>query len=136
MNPAFLDTNVCVYAYDTTETRKRRIARALAADSVRPLVVSTQVLQEFFNVVTRRLPATLSHEDAAQATRSWAELPVVASDAGLIHRAVQTVAEHQLSIWDALIIEAAVRGGCDVLYTEDLNAGSTIRGVKIIDPFG
>lgn len=132
---AFLDTNVCVYCYDVSEPAKRSTALDLVRSGNDPKLLSTQVLQEFFSVVSRRLPARLSHTEAEGATRAWSRLPVVASDAALVQRAIRTVSEHQLSIWDALIVEAAVRGRCDVLYTEDLSAGGSIRGVEIVNPF-
>ncbi|WP_448070583.1 hypothetical protein [Georgenia yuyongxinii] len=64
-----------------------------------------------------------------------ARLPVVATDADLVLRAVATAGRHQLSVWDALIVEAGAEAGCTQLWTEELVTGSTLRGVRIGDPF-
>lgn len=72
---------------------------------------------------------------ADEATRALATLPVVATDRRLVLDALDTAAESQLSLWDAIIVEAAIRGGCDELYTEDLNAGQAIKGVTVVNPF-
>ena len=60
---------------------------------------------------------------------------MVATDRRLVLEALDTAADSNLSLWDALIVEAAVRGGCDELYTEDLDAGQVIRGVTVVNPF-
>jgi predicted nucleic acid-binding protein len=60
---------------------------------------------------------------------------VVPFDRSLVLAAVSTADRHQLALWDALIVEAAVAGGCDRLLTEDLNHGQTIRGVQVENPF-
>lgn len=63
------------------------------------------------------------------------QLGVVANDAPMVLRALQSSQAHQLSYGDALIIEAAVSSGCGVILTEDLATGSIVRGVRIVDPF-
>jgi predicted nucleic acid-binding protein len=131
----FLDTNVLVYLYDRADDDKRRKARAIVADESATLVLSSQVLGEFFVVVTRRLSTPLSTPDAITAVRSLADLSVVPIDSELVLAASSTVERHQLSYWDALIVEAAATSGCTQLMTEDLNAGSTLRGVTIVNPF-
>lgn len=131
---AFVDTNVWVYVYDQADPRKQRAARRVL-DDVPHLVLSTQVLQELYNVLVRQVSQPLTHDAASGAIDLVSGYAVVGSDAELVRAAVLTVGRHQLSIWDALIVEAAVRGRCDVLFTEDLSAGSAIRGVEIVNPF-
>ena len=133
---AFVDTNVVVYAFDDDEPVKQEQARSIidpTNDDV--LVVSTQVLSEFYVTVTRKLARPLPPDVAARAVNELLQLPIVSVDPTLVVRAMQTSDRHRISLWDAQIIEAAAAAGCTRLLTEDLAGGSTIRGVAIIDPF-
>ncbi|HMB55234.1 MAG TPA: PIN domain-containing protein [Thermoanaerobaculia bacterium] len=132
---AFVDTNVAVYAHDHGSPEKRERAIQLFTTPPDQLVISTQVLSEFYWAVTRRLDPPLSVETATAAVDELAVLPVVSFDRTLVLTAVRTADRHQIALWDALIVEAAVVGGCDRLLTEDLNHGQTIRGVEIENPF-
>jgi predicted nucleic acid-binding protein len=132
---AFVDTNVAVYVHDHGSPEKRERAAELFTSPPDRLVISTQVLSEFYWAVTRRLDPPLSVEIATAAVHELAVLPVVPFDRSLVLAAVSTADRHQLALWDALIVEAAVAGGCDRLLTEDLNHGQTIRGVQVETPF-
>jgi predicted nucleic acid-binding protein len=132
---AFLDTNVLVYLYDEGEPAKRARAREVVADpSIMP-VISAQVLGEFFVTVTRKLATSLDPATAGQAVAVLRELPVAAIDSDLVSAAVATSIAHQLSYWDALILETARFANCEVLLTEDLAGGTVLRGVRIENPF-
>lgn len=133
----FLDSNVLVYSVDESPAEKAKHDRATEILSAHPdsLVVSTQVLQEFYVVTTRKLKPPLSTERASRAVRGIAKLDVVGVDVPLVLAAVDTSRTVQLSLWDALIIEAASRAGCDRVLSEDLNAGQVIHGVTIRNPF-
>jgi predicted nucleic acid-binding protein len=133
----FVDTNVFVYSVDESLAEKAKHERAVELLSTRPesLVVSTQVLQEFYVVTTRKLNPPLSEERAARAVRGIAKLDVVGVDVPIVLAAVDTSRTAQLSLWDALIVEAASRAGCERVLSEDLNAGQVIRGVRIDNPF-
>lgn len=130
----FVDTNVLAYAFDTAEPAKRSIALELLGSGL-PLVVSTQVLGEFFVAVTRKLATPLPVARAKEAIDELTRNPVVATDVTLVVAAVETARAHQLSYWDALIIDAAATAGCDRILTEDLADGATLRGVRIENPF-
>lgn len=132
---AFLDTNVLVYALDTDEPAKRERALRLLESHAGPLVISTQVLQELYAVVTRKLERPLPEVDAEEACRRFARLPVVSSDHRLVLRAIGLTRSSQVSIWDALIVTAAQEGGCDVVYSEDLQDGQVFGGVTVENPF-
>lgn len=135
---SFADTNVLVYAFDTSTPDKQRIAQQLLQQegSRGKLILSTQVLQEFFVTVTRKLPQPLSLETAYEAVRNLAEYPLVQVDKNLILRAIQRQGIDQFSFWDALIIEAALQSHCEILLTEDLQAGQHIEGqLTVINPF-
>lgn len=132
----FLDTNVLVYLFDSDEPVKQQRAREVLADhAARDFVISTQVVGEFYVCITRKLRRALSLVDAADAVSNLCELTVVATDAALVQRAVHTSQTKQVSYWDALIIEAASSAGCGRILTEDLAAGTEIRGVRVEDPF-
>ena len=133
----FLDSNVLVYSVDESpvETAKHAIAVELLSGPADDLVISTQVLQEFYVVTTRKLRNPLSEERAAKAVRGIAKLDVVGIDVPLVLAAVETSRAAKISLWDALIIEAASRAGCDRVLSEDLNADQVISGVRIEDPF-
>ncbi len=128
----FLDTNVLVYLLDHRDREKHSRARELIRSAPTRPWVSTQVLIELHNVMTRKLGFT--REEAQFAVESN-EYAVQTADAQLVYDAVATATKHQLRIYDAMILEAAARAGCDELWTEDLPTGSTLRRVKIVNPF-
>lgn len=133
---AFVDTNVLVYASDEDEPTKRAAARHLLASFASgDLVISTQVLVEFYVTVTRKLARALPPDGAAARVRDLARMPTVLTDVALVHAAIDTSRSATISLWDALIVESARVGGCSRVLTEDLAAGATIRGVRIEDPF-
>jgi len=107
----------------------------LVVDEPENLVLSTQVLQEFYQVVTRRLEKPLDPQRATAATRALTRPDVVGSGAELVLAAIDTSRSAQLSSWDALIAEAARRAACERVPSEDLADGRTIRGVRIANPF-
>lgn len=133
----FLDSNVLVYAVDESpaEKAKHTVAVELLSAQAEDLAVSTQVLQEFYVVTTRKLKNPLSEERAANAVRGIAKLDVVGVDAPLVLAAIDTSRAAKISLRDALIIEAASRAGCDRVLSEDLNAGQVVHGVRIENPF-
>lgn len=133
---AFLDTNVVVYAVDEDEPAKRATARSLLAEaSRRDFVISTQVLQEFYVTVTRKLTRPVPESIAADAVDHLAGFPTVVVDVPLLRSAIAASRGHQLSMWDALILRAAVSSGCEELLSEDLQDGQTLDGVVVRNPF-
>lgn len=133
----FVDTNVLVYAHDLSETEKRPAAqRALQELWLSGSgVLSVQVLQEFYNVVTRRFKPPMSALEARQLIADYATWEVVSPDAALVLDASLLESSHSISFWDALIVEAARRAGAAVLLTEDLQHGQRFGGITIQNPF-
>jgi predicted nucleic acid-binding protein len=134
---AFVDTNVLVYAFDRADKRRQPPASQLierlgAANNLR---LSTQVLQEFFVTVTRKIAEPLAIPEALELLDDFLAWPLFVVDPRAIKRAGRLCYEAQLSFWDALIVVAAARSGARVLYTEDLNAGQKIEGIEVINPF-
>ena len=132
---SFVDTNVLVYAFDASATVKQQRAWRIFEEDYRRLVISTQVLAEFYVAVTRKLASPLPLGDAEQAVDALARLSVVATDAALVVAAVETSRRHRLSLWDSLIVQAAKISGCGRILSEDLQTGATIEGVAIVNPF-
>ena len=122
-----------VYLYDHRDAEKQHIARAALTEQPEEIVISTQVLSEFFWVATRKLH--LDEREAREGVRQMAMLRVVPIDHRLVLRATDTALGARLSICDALIVEAAAAAGSDRLLTEDLNDGQAIRDVQIVNPF-
>ena len=134
----FVDTNVLLYAHDASETEKQPIARALLEGlwADRSGVLSTQVLQEFYVVATRKFKPPMRRSEARELVALYATWPVVQVDVELILDATALEERAQLSFWDALIVEAARRGGAARIVSEDLQDGRRIANIAIEDPFG
>jgi predicted nucleic acid-binding protein len=133
--PCFVDTNVFVYTIDSRDPRKQTTARQLVSDLLanRALVLSTQVLLEFFHASTRKVG--YPPIDALAAMERFATGDVVSASAELVRSAAETSILEQQSIWDAMIIAAAIQRRCRILYSEDMGSGRRIRGVEIRNPF-
>lgn len=133
----FVDANVLVYAFDTSAKAKQAAAKGLIErlwDSGTGCL-SVQVLQEFFVTVTRKVAKPLRVEEAADRIREFSAWRVFAPGADDVLAAIALQQQSKLSFWDAMIVHAAVETQCDVLWTEDLNDGQAIRGVRTRNPF-
>lgn len=131
----FLDTNVLVYAFDASEPTKRARAVALLEDEALDIVLSAQVLNEFYWTVTRKLTPTVPADVAQEAVRELALGRVVPIDANLVEEAIALSRRHRLSLGDAGIVVAAQRSGCRELLTEDITNGQAFGPVTVRDPF-
>jgi len=131
----FIDTNVLVYADDQDSGAKRERAEEIVrgAFEKRSGVLSVQVLREFFVVGTRKLglPATA----ARRRVELYSRLDVISLGFDDLLAAIDLTRLHSFSLWDALIVRAALNGGCDVLYSEDLQDGFRLEGMEIQNPF-
>ena len=133
----FIDTNVLVYACDGHDPRKHARAQEVLASGLKDetAVLSVQVLGEFLNVVTKRIPNPLSISEAEEVMDLVAILPVVEVDVPLVRRAINTHREYGIAYWDSLIVAAAERAGCTQIVSEDLNPGQTYHGIVVVNPF-
>ena len=131
----FLDTNVLVYTDDLGEPRKRETALALVELCMQKSsgVVSSQVLQEYFVTIRRKLG--VAAEIARRKVELAARFDVVLIATEDILAAVDLHRLHAFSFWDALVIRSATRSGCSVLYSEDMQHGLRIDGLEIVNPF-
>ncbi len=129
----FVDTNILVYAHDAADHGKQQRARDTLRAHADELVLSAQVLSETYVVLTQRLGMTA--DDARAIVNELCDFAVVTIDDELVRDAMATSTAARLSYWDALIVAAARRAGCDTLLTEDLSHGTTIDGVRVENPF-
>lgn len=133
--PAFIDSNIFLYLIDPEMTKKRPVAAELMRGlyAAGKAVISTQVLQEFFNVATRKFG--LPRAEVADAAQLYGQTRVVQMTSGIVFAAMQRHAASQFSFWDALIVEAALSAGCNTLYSEDMQHGLVLDGMTIENPF-
>lgn len=134
---AFFDTNVLAYEFDRSDPRRQATAERLL-DEWRPsgrMVISTQVLQELYVVLTMKLRPQLEEEEAERLIRQYSGLDVIIVDPDLIVEGIRIRRGHRLSFWDALIVAAASEGRCRYLFTEGLSHGMSIEGVEVVNPF-
>ena len=131
----FVDTNVLVYADDRSAGPKRDRARTLIRELMASGTgtLSLQILQEYFAVATRKLG--LSAAAARRKVGLFSKLDVVIFGVEDILAAIDLHRLHAFSIWDALVIRAALNAGCRTLYSEDLQDGLRIDGVQVVNPF-
>ncbi len=132
---AFFDTSLLGYCTDTTTPAKQSRARSLVAQFAASgeAVLSTQVLVELCHVLTRKqkMPATTA-QALIQAYSAW---PVIDSDVALVKAAIEKSIRHRLPIWDAMVIEAALRAEAQTLFTEDLTHGLRFGAMTVVNPF-
>lgn len=133
--PTFFDTNILIYAVDEEEVAKRELASRLVEEHLvlGDGFISVQVLREFY-AASRRIRKPLSHEEASAAVLEFANFRVLSEDPQMVVRAIERVKDG-FSFWDALIVEAALRGGADRLLSEDMQDGRIVSGMRIDNPF-
>ena len=134
----FLDTNVLVYTFDNRVARKQKIARELIARALadRDGIISYQVTQEFLNVALRKFVPPMSPLEAqAYLQRVLMPLCEIFPDSGLYSDGLSIASKSGWTFYDSVIIASAAAGKCQVLFSEDLQAGRVIQGVEIRNPF-
>jgi len=134
----FLDTNIFVYAFDLRAAAKQKKAGDLirrAADTGEG-IISYQVVQEFFSVAFRRFSQPMSAAEAEQYLITVLRpLLAVHSSPAIYFQALRIRENHRISWYDSLIVAAALEGRCEKLYSEDLQPGRKIEGLRIENPF-
>ncbi len=130
-----LDTNVLAYAEGVNGSERRDAALALVRRLPQAAaVIPVQALGELFNVLVRK--GRKSRREARDALMSWRDaFPVVATSTEVMLAAADLAADHQLGIWDAVILSTASQWGCRLLLSEDLQEGFTWAGVTVVNPF-
>ena len=132
----FVDSNILIYAHDADAG----IKRDRAVEKLRQLWdsgggrMSVQVLQEFYVNVTKKLATPIAHSTAREVVSSYGAWVLEPTTPVTVTRAIDIAALAQIQFWDALIVASAEQADATHLYSEDLNTGQTIAGVKIVNP--
>ena len=133
---AFVDTNVLLYATSRVPAEEAKRKRAWALIDGGDLAVSLQVLQEFYYQATRPGGAQQLPSDAALAfVERWRRFPVQETTSTLLELGLEIQRRHRFNFWDCMIVAAARAQGCDTLWTEDMDDGRIIEGMRIANPF-
>lgn len=134
----FVDTNVLLYAYDASAGERHEIARSLVERLWRDRTgaLSVQVPQELYVNATHKVAATIEPAVAIDRLTSLTRWRVHAPLPDDVIAAASLSSRYQLSFWDAMIVRSAAELRCGTLWTEDLNQGRVIEGVRLADPFG
>jgi predicted nucleic acid-binding protein len=133
----FLDTNILVYAHDLDAGIKHHTAINILKDmwDNRTGVLSTQVLQEFYMTVTKKIGNPISPIEAREIIKSYTCWEIRENTVISLIRASEIEEKHHISFWDALVVVAAYDSRADKILTEDMNSGQLIEGVLIENPF-
>lgn len=132
----FVDTNILIYAHDTAAGDKHARARALVEDlwASRSGVVSTQILQELAVNLRQKAKKPLDAKTTREVVSDYLTWQVVVNSGDSILEALELEARHQISFWDALVIQAAQMAGAEILYSEDLSDGQRYGTVRVKNP--
>ena len=133
----FVDSNILLYAHDVDDRPKNGLARVALRELWNDGMgcLSPQVLQEFYVTVTRKIAKPLAKNAARQIANAYGVwcIDVTAADVAAAFRIED---EAKIGFWDALIVASAAKAGAEYLFSENLNAGQTIAGVRIENPLG
>jgi predicted nucleic acid-binding protein len=132
----FLDTNVLVYAYQYTDSRKQRIAHDLVRRAVAERwVISSQVLAEFATTLLHKFSQPPTAEELNEILDRLEPIKLVLPDVEVIRRAIQAGTSYRLHFYDGLIVAAAERAGCSRIFSEDFSDGQKYFGITVTNPF-
>jgi predicted nucleic acid-binding protein len=132
---AFVDTNILVYAHDSSAGAKNERARDLVERLWfdRSGVLSTQVLQELY-VSLRKAPHPMPAAQARETVADYLRWEVFVNTGESVVEAAELETRYKVSFWDALIIQAATAAGADILYSEDFSNGQMYGSVRVVNP--
>lgn len=133
----FVDTNILVYAHDLDAGKKHEIARAIVTElwESQSGVISTQVLQELYVTLTRKIPSPLKRAQVRRILNNYLAWNVAVNDGSTILQASEIEESYSISFWDAMIVSAAYMKNAAMILTEDLNEGQQMEGITIVNPF-
>ena len=131
-----LDTNILSYSIDNAAGVRQAMARRIIDMSLAcDCWLTLQSVSEFYAAATRK--GRMPIEDAAAQAADWLDLfPMIAASATAIRSALLVASSRRASYWDALLVATAAEGGCSTILTEDLADGTTMGGVRVLNPFG
>ncbi|WP_010258246.1 PIN domain-containing protein [Treponema primitia] len=135
MNKVFIDSNILVYSLDKNSKEKQKIVRETLNDIEEKdaPVISTQVLQEVYNITTTKLKMEKLY--VKNILNNYKKMEIVQVDFDIIQQGIDISILSKISFWDGLIIAAAASANCGSVLSEDMNHGQIIRGVRVVNPF-
>ena len=130
----FVDTNIWVYAHLESEETKHHEANRLVELAVQPMVISTQVLNEYYAAMLKNRMTDEWIQTNIEAMIEYCEIQLITlSTIRLAHR---IKIRYRFSYWDSLIVASALESGCNILYSEDLQSQQQIENqLEILNPF-
>ena len=134
----FLDTNIFVYSFDSSEPQKQKKSQALIETALESHtgIISWQVVQEFLNVATRKFAVPMKPAESQKYLAAvLGPLCEVFPSVVLYDEALRLKEQTGFSFYDSLIVAAAHAAGCDILYSEDLSHGQKIGSLTVQNPF-
>lgn len=133
----FVDTNIIIYAHDLDSGPKHDIAKTIIEDlwEEKSGIISTQVLQEFYVNITRKIPTPLPPAQARGVIENYLVWRVELNGPETILLASEIEERYNLSFWDSMIVAAARNAEAEKILTEDLNPGQIVEGILIENPF-
>ena len=133
----FVDTNVVVYAYDSSAGKKWKVASEILSLlwTNRTGIISTQVLQELFVAVTQKVKHPLLPEVGKEIISDYLRWPVVVNNTKSILQAIDLQEKYHFSFWGSLILQAAMFAESDFLLSEDFQHGQSIDSLAVVNPF-
>jgi predicted nucleic acid-binding protein len=132
----FVDTNILIYAHDTSAGAKHERAREVVEElwRTRSGVLSTQVLQELSVNLRRKAGKPLDLKMTRDILMDYLSWEVVVNTGESVLEALEIEARYRISFWDALVIQAAETAGVETLYSEDLSDGQLYGTVRVVNP--
>ena len=133
----FFDTNILVYANDSSDRKKQDRARSLIEKSltVQSAVISVQVLSEFWVTSTQKIEKPLPHHTAEKEIEFFELMDIVELDLPIFREALKFQKLYKFSFWDSLILSAAYSKGCSIIYSENFQHEQKIMDMQIVNPF-
>ena len=134
----FIDTNIFVYTFGSSNREKQKLSKDIVRQALENStgIISYQVIQEFLNVSTKKFKSPLTLADSQRYLNVILEpLCEIFSSIELYHQALDIMERWQYSFYDSLIISAALKADCNIIYSEDLQHSQKIQNVTIINPF-
>ena len=125
-----------IYSISVAPENASKRARAQVLIDDGDIALSVQVLQEFYTQATRPTRSDrIGHDDALGLIKAWRRFPVQETTLALLDHGFEIQARHRFSHWDSMIVAAARAQGCEVLWTEDMDDGRIVDGMRIANPF-
>lgn len=129
----FFDSNILVYAYSSDDLSKRQRVKELA-DSCDEIIISTQTINEFVNVMIKKKKMNYHQVSSViNELRNNFVIEIIYEES--IQKAIDIATRYSYSYFDSLMIASALMVGCSILYTEDMHNRHVIENLRIINPF-